>query len=239
MEYDQNLTLKHWSDEDKPRERLLSTGKKNMTTAELIAILLGSGSAGVSAVSLAKKILQDHDNNLANVAKLSVRQLTDYKGVGEAKAITLIAAFELGVRIAHSSESKALNLITGSEDAFHYISPKLIDLTYEEFWAIYLNNRGKVIVSKKIAEGGFTNVHIDMKKLFEPVLNNGVGRIIIAHNHPSGDVTPSESDKKLTQKVKEAAGLLDTQLLDHIIVGFNRETGRETYYSFMDNGNIL
>lgn len=239
MAKDQELTLKNWSDEDKPRERLLATGKKNMSTAELIAILLGSGYHGKSAVSVAQKLLQDHENNIANISRLSYRELIQYKGIGDAKAITLIAAFELGTRISHQSNINNINTILSSADTFHYISPKLIDLTYEEFWAIYLNNRGKVIVSKKVAEGGFSQVHIDMKKLFEPVLNHGVSRIIIAHNHPSGDLTPSQSDKKLTIKVQEAAKLLDTQLIDHIIVGVNGETKKENYFSFADNGILI
>lgn len=235
MAKNQDLTLKNWSDEDKPRERLLATGKKNMSTAELIAILLGSGYHGKSAVSVAQELLQDNDNNIANLSKLSYRELIGYKGIGTAKAITLIAAFELGTRIEHLSNIKDINTISSSKDAFHHISPKLIDLTFEEFWAIYINNRGKVIVSKKVAEGGFSQVHIDMKKLFEPVLNHGVSRIIIAHNHPSGDLTPSKADKDLTRKVQEAAKLLDTQLIDHIIVGLNGENQRENYFSFADN----
>lgn len=235
MVKNQELTLKNWSDEDKPRERLLATGKKNMSTAELIAILLGSGYRGKSAVSVAQELLQSNENNIANISKLSYRELIKYKGIGSAKAITLIAAFELGTRISHTSNNRNINTITNSLDAFHHISPKLIDLAYEEFWAIYINNRGKVIVSKKVAEGGFSQVHIDMKKLFEPVLNHGVSRIIIAHNHPSGDLTPSQSDKSLTRKVHEAAKLLDTQLIDHIIVGINGETKRENYFSFADN----
>jgi len=226
-----------WAEEDKPREKLLNQGKKNVTDAELIAILLGSGSPGENVVELAKRMLKKADNNLNTLRNFGISDLQQFHGVGEAKAITITAALELGYRlITHQSDSKN-NIVSCSKDIFEYIAPTLIDLPYEEFWVVFLNVRNKIIGKRNISSGGNTETSVDIRKIFQLALEYKAVSIAVAHNHPSGSVSPSSKDKTLTKQIFEAGKLLRIQLLEHLVVGID-DSGDTTYFSFYDNGLI-
>lgn len=228
-------TVPEWAEEDKPREKLLNLGKKNVTDAELIAILLGSGSPGENVVDLAKRILRKADNNLNTLRNFGISDLQQFHGVGEAKAITITAALELGYRlISHQTDSKSYT-VSCSQDIFNYIAPTLIDLPYEEFWVVFLNVRNKIIGKRNISSGGSTETSVDIRKIFQLALESKAVSIAVAHNHPSGSVSPSKKDKDLTERISEAGKLLRIQLLEHLVVGID-DRGDTTYFSFYDNG---
>ena len=233
----QSLSIKNWADEDKPREKLIAKGKKELTNAELIAILLGSGTTELSAVGLAQKILQSVDNNISALAKLSPTELQRIKGVGEAKAVSVIAALELGFRMLQPINRPEPDLIRNSLDLFGYVSQFLIDQTHEEFWAIYLNVKNKVIHRLRIASGGLTDTTVDTRIIFKTALEKGAVAIAVAHNHPSGSLTPSKPDISLTTNILEAGKILKIKFIDHIIVGIT-STGAPNYYSFNDDGKL-
>ena len=234
-----NLTLKDWALEDRPREKLIAKGKKDLSNAELIAILIGSGSRGQSAVDLAKEILNSNDDNLSLLSRQGIKELThDFKGMGEAKAVTIIAALELGYRMLTENINKKEYYIRDSDALFKYISPSLIDLPIEEFWAIYLNTRNKVLFKQRISIGGIGETPVDIRRIYATALEKNAVAIAVAHNHPTGLVTPSKADKHLTCRILEAGKVLDIKLIDHIIVGIG-ENNRPDYYSFRDNGIIL
>lgn len=223
----ENLSIKSWSAEDRPREKLLLKGKETLSNAELVAILLGSGSRNESAVSLAKRILNSVNNDLNRLGKLELEQLIEFKGIGQAKAITIAACMELGRRRrAETSETKPR--LTSSNEAYEYIRSKLEDLPHEEFHVIYLNRKSDVIKDECISRGGVGKMSVDPKIIFKRAIHAVCSKIILAHNHPSGDVSPSNQDLKLTTKLKKGAALLELTVADHIIVG---EMG---YYSFAD-----
>ncbi len=223
------LNIKSWAVEDRPREKLLQKGKQALTDAELIAILLGTGTASLSAVDLAKNILQHAGNNLDDLARLGVNDLMKIKGIGEAKAITIISALELGRRrkdfLSHERPK-----IVGSSDAFELVKGDLMDLHHEEFWVILLNRSGRLIRKQQISLGGVHGTVADPKIIFKTALDALASGIIVAHNHPSGNLTPSQQDINLTKKLKEAGQLLEIQLLDHVIVAGKK------YFSFADEG---
>ena len=232
-----SLTLKEWADEDKPREKMLAKGKKELTNAELIAILLRSGLQGKSAVGMAKEVLNLTDNSLTTLSQMEFSQLSAIKGLGMAKAATLMAALELGWRMqGEISKNKEL-IISNSTDLFNYITPLLVDLDHEEFWAIYLSNRNKVLGRQRISVGGQTNVSVDMRIIFRGAIECKAVSLMVAHNHPSGSLKASMEDKHLTHYITDAGKILDIKLLEHIIVGIN-PSGRPDYYSFHDNGLI-
>jgi len=220
-------TLKFWSDDDKPREKLMNKGISVLSDAELIAILIGSGNKEETAVELARRILMDNDLN--DLGKLSIKELTKYKGIGEAKAIAIVAAIELGKR-RKSFEVYEKKIIESTTDIFEYMYPVLCDLEHEEFWAIYMNNSGKIIKRQKIAQGGITSTTVDLRLIMKSSIENLAVSIIICHNHPSGNVMPSEEDIKLTKKIKEACNTLNIKLLDHLIISGNNR------YSFYESG---
>lgn len=233
------MTVKEWSSEDQPREKLISKGKKELSTAELIAILIGSGSVGQSSVELAKEILKSHNDDLSLLSKQGILELTkNFKGIGEAKAVTIIAALELGYRMLTEQNKKKEYYSNTSIDAFKYISPSLIDLPHEEFWAIYLNTRNKILFKKRISIGGINETAVDIRRIFSTALEWNAVSIIVAHNHPTGKVMPSNKDLMLTKQIYEAGKILKIKLKDHIIVGID-ENNKPDYYSFYDNGNIL
>lgn len=239
MDNSKHLTLRDWDDKDKPREKFMNLGKKNLSDAELMAILLGSGSEGESAVSLAKRILNSVDNDLAKLARLDYRELSgnQFKGMGPAKSVTVLAALELGYRlIRHENESKN-DFVTNSSNLFNHISFKLIDLPHEEFWAVYLNIRNKVLGDECISRGGSTETAVDIRQIFTHAFKYGAVAVAVVHNHPSGSLTPSRKDIDLTQKIMDASKVLRIQLIEHIVVGIN-QSGRPDYYSFHDNGLI-
>ena len=226
-----NIALKNWSNEDKPREKLLQHGKQTLSDAELIAILLGSGSKNESAVGLARKLLHYYQNSLHELAKLSASELQKFKGIGEAKALSIIAALELGRR-RKDQELPEHILINCSKDAYVQLAPKLLDLPHEEFWMLLLNRRNKVVKTELISRGGISGTVADVRLILKSALENLATSIVLAHNHPSGSLLPSREDQHLTQKVKQAASLFDIQVVDHLIIG------DKSYYSFADEGNL-
>ncbi len=227
MQTKTKLTLKQWSDADKPREKLLSQGADYLTDAELIAILIGSGNKKETAVELSRRILSDNSSNLNKLAKLSVNDLIKYNGIGEAKAISIVAALELGKRRAKAKIIEK-NQILSPEDAFEYICPHLCDIKHEEFWTIFLDSANKIISRSKIAQGAVNQINIDIKIIIKKALDNYAVNMILCHNHPSENLSPSNSDINLTDKIKKAAELFNIAILDHIIVAGNK------FYSFKE-----
>ena len=237
MDNNFSLTLKGWANEDKPREKMLSKGKKELTNAELIAILLRSGLPGKSVVEVAKEVMTKSDNSLTSLSQMEFNELSKIKGVGQAKATTLMAALELGWRMqGEISKNKEL-IINSSTELFNYITPLLVDLDHEEFWAVYLSNRNKVLGRQRISMGGQTNVSVDMRIIFRGAIECKAVSLMVAHNHPSGSLKASPEDKHLTHSLMEAGRILDIKLLEHIIVGIT-PSGRSDYYSFHDNGLV-
>ena len=224
-----NFSIKYWAEDDKPREKLMLKGKSVLSDAELIAILIGSGSRNESAVQLSKRILASVDNNLNALGKLSVKQLTHFKGIGEAKAISIVAATELGRR-RKSEESPELSKITSSKAVFEIMQPIIGELPHEEFWVLYLNNSNKVMYKTQISKGGITGTVVDTRIIYKTALEPGATSIILVHNHPSGTLVASEADKQITRKLKEAGKHLDIPVLDHVIVT------EQSYFSFADEG---
>ena len=224
-----NLTIKDWALEDRPREKLLSKGLSSLTDAELIAILIGSGIKNESAVELAKKILKAVKNNLNELGKLTVEDLMASKGIGEARAITIIAALELGRR-RKRADIMEKKKISGSKDVFEFFQPVLADLPYEEFWILLLNRSNKIIEKFKISQGGISGTVIDVRMILKNAIEKLASSIILCHNHPSGNLQPSEADKKITTKLKDAAMIMDMQVLDHLIITDS------SFYSFADEG---
>lgn len=224
-----SFSIKNWSEDDRPREKLLQKGKDSLSDAELIAILIGSGSRNESAVDLSKRILQSVNFSLNALGKLSVQQLMMFKGIGEAKAISIVAAAELGRR-RKAEEVPDKVKITSSKAAYHLFHPIIGELGHEEFWIAYLNNSNKVISTSQMSKGGITGTVVDVRLVFKQALTYGATAIILAHNHPSGTLVASEADKQLTQKLDIAARSLDIKILDHIIVTEN------AYFSFADEG---
>ncbi|AIM60942.1 hypothetical protein IX49_10570 [Cellulophaga lytica] len=227
----QSFSIKNWSNDDKPREKLAQKGKSVLSDAELIAILIGSGSRNESAVELSKRILGSVNNNLNDLGKLSINQLMQFKGIGEAKAITITAALEIGRRRREEGEKK-VEKIGSSKDVFNLLQPVLGELPHEEFWIIYLNNSNKVIHQAQLSKGGITGTLVDVRLVLKQALEIGAIGLILAHNHPSGGLKPSTADMQITEKLKNAAAALDMKVLDHIII-----TQRE-YFSFADD-NLL
>ncbi|NAS32318.1 DNA repair protein RadC [Flavobacteriaceae bacterium R38] len=221
------LSIKNWHENDRPREKLLNKGKNALSDAELLAILIGSGSKNESAVALAKKILMSTQNNLNDLGKLSIQQLMKFKGIGEAKAITISASLELGRRRKSEKFSEKLK-ITSSKSVFHILQPIIGELPHEEFWIVYLNNAHKIIQSTQISKGGITGTLVDIRLILKQALELGSTALILAHNHPSGILKPSTPDKQLTTKLKIACESLDIKVLDHLIIT------EKAYFSFAD-----
>jgi len=229
QEYETKLSIKSWAEADRPREKLLSKGKSALSDAELIAILIGSGNTEESAVELSRRILNSVENNLVQLGKLDVNDLCKFKGIGEAKAISIIAALELGRRRnEHSTPER--ESITSSKQAFNLLHPILADLPHEEFWLIFLNRSNKVIKKHPVSKGGVAGTVVDAKMIFKPAIENLASSIILCHNHPSGNRNPSMEDVTLTKKLKEAGRALDIIIHDHIIIA------NDSYYSFADEG---
>jgi DNA repair protein RadC len=221
--------ITNWSEDDKPREKLMLKGKSVLSDAELIAILIGSGSRNESAVALSKRILASVDSNLNALGKLSLAQLTQFKGIGEAKAIAIIAALELGRR-RRAEEATELTKVTSSKIIFEIMQPVIGELPHEEFWVIYLNNSNKVIYKSQLSKGGITGTLVDVRLVYKMALEMGATALILCHNHPSGTLVPSDADKHITKKVKTAGESLEIKVLDHLIVT------ERSYFSFADEG---
>jgi len=222
-----SFSIKNWNLDDRPREKLLAKGKAVLSDAELIAILIGSGSRDESAVALSQRILASTQNNLKALGKLDVDTLMEFKGIGEAKAITIVAALELGRRRG-GEEALRRKKITSSQSVFELMQPIIGELPHEEFWIIYLNNSNKVLQTTQLSKGGITGTLVDVRLVLKTALQVGAVGLVLTHNHPSGTLKPSAADKSLTQKMKTAGESLDIKVLDHVIVTEN------AYFSFAD-----
>lgn len=221
--------INQWAEDDRPREKFLLKGKSSLSDSELLAILIGSGSRNESAVQLCQRILFSVDNNLNQLGKLSIQKLTEFKGIGEAKAITIAAALELGRR-RRTKDAEELKKITSSKAVFEIMQPIIGELPHEEFWILYLNNSNKVIHKAQLSKGGITGTVVDSRIVFKTAFEQNATSIILTHNHPSGKLVASDADKEITQKLKMAGKQLDIIVIDHIII---TENG---YYSFQDEG---
>ncbi|MGG7035299.1 MAG: DNA repair protein RadC [Flavobacterium sp.] len=229
MEENHSFSIKFWAEDDKPREKLMLKGKGALSDAELLAILIGSGSRNESAVDLSRRILASVDNNLNTLGKLSLQQLMNFKGIGEAKAITIVASMELARR-RRGEEALELFKITSSKAIFELMHPIIGELSHEEFWIVYLNNSNKVLSKSQISKGGITGTVVDVRLVYKTALETGATAVILCHNHPSGTLTASEADKQITKKLKLAGESLDIKVLDHLIITEN------DYFSFTDEG---
>lgn len=229
MEETQTFSIKYWAEDDQPREKLMIKGKAALSDAELIAILIGSGSRNESAVELSKRILASTGNNLNTLGKMSLKQLMEFKGIGEAKAITIAAAMELGRR-RREEEGVELKKITSSQAVFDIMQPIIGELPHEEFWVIYLNNSNKVVYKSQLSKGGITGTVVDVRIVFKTALEQNAVALILCHNHPSGVLQASEQDKQITRQLKQAGQTMSINVLDHVIV---TEKG---YISFVDEG---
>lgn len=226
-----HVAIKNWSEADRPREKMLQHGCHLLSEAELIAILISSGSKDESAVDLSKRILNSVHNNLAELSKLSIKDLTKFKGIGEAKAVSIVAALELGKRRKETEPSQKPT-ISSSKSAYEILSRFLSDIKHEEFWVLLLNRSNKVIGRHNVSKGGVNGTIADPKIIFKYALDNLASALIIAHNHPSGNLSPSPEDLTITRKLVEAGKMLEIPVLDHIIVS---DSG---YYSFADEGRL-
>jgi DNA repair protein RadC len=224
-----NFPITHWSEDDKPREKMMLKGKSALSDAELVAILIGSGSRSESAVALSQRILASVSNNLSSLGKQSLAQLMEFKGIGEAKAITIAAALELGRR---RKEANPLELVkvTSSKVVYQEMHPIIGELAHEEFWVLYLNNSNKIIFKAQLSKGGITGTVVDVRIVFKIALEQNAVAIVLAHNHPSGKLQASEADIQVTKKIKNAGLQLEIPVLDHVIVT------EHSYFSFADEG---
>ncbi|MNK13772.1 hypothetical protein D3C87_318640 [compost metagenome] len=220
-----------WAEADRPREKLLLNGRRHLTDAELIAILIGSGNRDESAVDLSKRILGFYNNDLDALGKVSVKDLSKFKGIGEAKAIAIVAALELGRRRKEATGRDVVKVVT-STDAFAVLQPVFADLNHEEFWILILNQANYLIGKQLISKGGMAGTVADPKIIFKTALEHNAAYVILAHNHPSGSLRPSQQDINITKKMVEAGRMLDLHILDHLIVT------DKLFYSFGDEGLI-
>ncbi len=229
MQYpNKNISIKQWAEDDRPREKMVLKGRAALSDAELLAILIANGNKENSALDLAKQVLNLTQNKLNELGKLSHKDFQKIKGIGAAKAITIMAALELGRRRKDEAQQAQI-FIKSSKDIYHYLAPYLSDLPHEEFWIILLNRANKIIAHKKLSEGGVTGTVVDLRILFKHAIEHLACSVVLCHNHPSGNINPSEQDKVLTKKIYESGKLMEVQLLDHVIF-----TDKD-YYSFADN----
>lgn len=218
-----------WAEEDRPREKMILKGRQALSDAELLAILIGSGTTGLSAVALAQQILQSVDGDLNDLGKCSLPDLQKFPGIGEAKAVTIAAALELGRR-RQLSDLRDRPRVTHSRDAFQAIAPLLTDLQHEEFWLLLLNKANEIFARERLSSGGMSGTVVDLKMVLKAALEAKAAAFIAVHNHPSGNLQPSQADIDLTRRLKQSGHLIDLPLLDHLIIS---ERG---YFSFADEG---
>ncbi len=226
--YQKNFSIKQWNEDDRPREKLLLKGKNALSDAELVAILIGSGNRNETAVDLAKRILKSTNNNLNELAKLNVENLCEFNGIGNAKAISIITALELGKR-RRLEKALVIPQISSSKSIYNIMQPLIADLQHEEFWVIFLNNSNKIIHKQQMSKGGITGTVVDTRIIYKKAIELQAIGIILCHNHPSQKCFPSQADKQLTYKIKKAGETLDIKVLDHLIITL------DSYYSFADN----
>jgi DNA repair protein RadC len=230
-EPEKNYTIKQLAEEDRPREKLLMKGRHSLTNSELIAILINSGNSNETAVELAQRILTEYNNDLNTLGRLSVNDLMKFRGIGEAKAITIVAALEIGRR-RQSFDAEEKKSLTSSKDMYEVIEPIISDLQHEEFWILYLNRSNRLIEKERMSIGGINGTVVDVRLIMKSAIEKLANAIVMCHNHPSGSVEPSQADIALTKKLKEAANIMEISLLDHLIVG------DKSYYSFADMGKM-
>ena len=226
-----HLTIKSWAEDDRPREKLISKGRQALSDSELLAILLASGSREETAVQLAQRILKENKNSINELAKLQLNDLKKFKGVGEAKAVTIAAALEIGRRRTDESGEEKIK-ISASKHAYSILKSKLSDLPHEEFWVLFMSRSNSVIKTECISKGGISGTVVDIRLILKPAIECLASSIILAHNHPSGNLKASQEDINLTKKTKEAAKLMDISLQDHLIIG------DQAYLSFADEGML-
>lgn len=230
-QYSAVSSIKSWAEADRPREKLLTHGRTVLSDAELIAILIGSGTQSLSAIDVGKNILSEVNNDLNHLAKFSVKELMKFRGIGQAKAISIIAALELGRRRKESAVQEKPKIVS-SQDAYDLLKSVMLDLHHEEFWVIMLNRANRVIRMKRVSSGGISGTVADVKIIFKEAIDQMASALILAHNHPSGNRNPSEEDVRLTRKMKESGQLLDIPVLDHIVFA------EDKYYSFADEAML-
>lgn len=223
--------IKFWSAEDRPREKLLLKGRQVLSNTELLAILIGTGTRNSSALDLARRLLAFCNDDLNMLAGLSPDEITKVGGIGQAKAVNIIAAIELGGR-RQAAEVKQKPQVTSSSEVFRYFSPRLTALTHEEMWILLLNRANRIIGEKMVSEGGISGTVADPRRIFKTAIDRQATGIILVHNHPSGNLKPSEADKRLTRNLAEGGKILDIALLDHLIIA------QGGYYSFADEGQL-
>jgi DNA repair protein RadC len=224
----QSISIKNWNLDDRPREKLLHKGTASLSNAEIMAILIGSGNKDESAVALSRRILASVENDLGALGKLSINDLLKFKGIGQAKAVSILAAAELGRRRRLQDATKSLK-ITSARDVFEVMQPLIGELGHEEFWILYLTNANKIIEKFQVSKGGITGTLVDIRLVLKQAIQLGATAMIVSHNHPSGNLKPSTADKQLTLKLKESCAQLDISLLDHLIIT------EKDYFSFADN----
>ena len=227
----ERLTITQWAEEDRPRERMMMHGASALSNAELLAILIGSGNAEESAVELMRKILSDFHNNLNELGKASIEELCRYKGIGSAKAVSILAASELGKRRKEESVKERITILS-SKDVYDCFYPMMCDLPIEECWVLLLNQASKIIDKVKISAGGLSATAVDVRCILREALLKRASAIVLCHNHPSGNIRPSKEDDFLTKHVAQASGCMDIRLVDHIILTDG------AFYSYADEGRI-
>lgn len=227
----ENVPIKSWAEEDRPREKMVLKGRHTLSDAELLAILIGSGNVGETAVDVARRILKEYSNDLLRLSRCSIADLKKIKGIGEAKAILISAAFELGRRKQEAPEERSVK-IRASTDAVSIFQPMLGDLLHEEFWSLYLNRANMIIGKERISAGGMSGTVADPRMIFRAALDKKAVSLILCHNHPSGNTQPSSADVQLTKNMAEAGKVLEINVLDHIIVT------QKGFFSFADEGLI-
>ena len=227
----ERLTITQWAEEDRPREKMMMHGASALSNAELLAILIGSGNAEESAVGLMRKVLNDYHNNLNELGKASIEELCRYKGIGSAKAISILAASELGKRRKEESVKERINILS-SKDVYDCFYPMMCDLATEECWVLLLNQASKIIDKVKISAGGLSATAVDVRCILREALLKRASAIVLCHNHPSGNIRPSKEDDLLTKHVAQASGCMDIRLVDHIILTDG------AFYSYADEGRI-
>ena len=231
MNMTERLTISQWAEEDRPREKMMMHGASALSNAELLAILIGSGNAEESAVELMRKVLNDYHNNLNELGKASIDDLCRYKGIGSAKAISILAASELGKRRKEEAVKERVTILS-SKDVYDCFYPLMCDLPTEEFWVLMLNQASKIIDKVKISAGGLSATAVDVRCILREALVKRASAIVLCHNHPSGNIRPSKEDDLLTRHVAQASECMDIRLVDHIILTDG------AFYSYSDEGRI-